>query len=324
MARLVSTIDAAIVDDVLQKAAQGFGSLAELGAVTTRSVEISAGGTTGTAVVTASGVPEGRGKTTNVNLSFFEVEFGGGVVRLTDFQLGSNVLFPILADDGFPAVLGLIFTDADRVLGGASDDLLRGLGGNDTLLGRAGDDQIIASAGNDVLNGALGDDTLLGGGGNDRILSGGGADRAVGGGGSDTILGGGGDDQILGGGGADTLRAGGGNDEVFGGGLADFIAAGGGADTVNGGAGADTILGGAGADVFVFTSLAGRDEIRGFASGQDRIDLSSISAISSFDDLQRGGLTDTADGVVISAGARDVAILTGVSASDLSETDFIF
>ena len=66
----------------------------------------------------------------------------------------------------------------------------------------------------------------------------------------------------------------------------DELAGGRGADTLVGGAGRDELRGGAGEDVFLFRSAAETggaergacDRIRGFTSGDDRIDLSAIDA----------------------------------------------
>ena len=98
--------------------------------------------------------------------------------------------------------LSLASTDSDDVLHGFDDrnDLISGGAGNDKLYGLSGDDRLDGSDGNDVLNGSGGDDTLIGGAGDD-VLNGSG--------GGDTLIGGAGDDVLNGGHGSDTyhLRA---------------------------------------------------------------------------------------------------------------------
>jgi len=80
---------------------------------------------------------------------------------------------------------------------------------------------------------------------------------------------------------ADTIYAKDGNDTINAGAGADAIWAGAGNDVITGGGGADTINLGAGSDTVKLTSLsdsvlASSDTISGFASGDDKIDISSI------------------------------------------------
>ena len=93
-------------------------------------------------------------------------------------------------------------------------------------------------------------------------------------------------ENAIGGTGDDTLIA---NDfgcTLIGGGGGDFLLGGAGIDRLVGGTGIDTMNGGGGADTFVFgfgdSSAAGgqHDQIYGFATGVDRIDLSAIDAIA--------------------------------------------
>ena len=84
--------------------------------------------------------------------------------------------------------------------------------------------------------------------------------------------------------GNDGLISGSGDDTLSGQGGADTISAGAGADLIIGGQGADRLTGGSGADTFVFANgdaLAaadGYDTITDFKTGEDRIDLASITA----------------------------------------------
>lgn len=69
-----------------------------------------------------------------------------------------------------------------RIIGGA---------GNDTIVALTGNDRLEGGSGNDNLYGGTGDDNLIGGSGNDTLWGGGGADRLEGGKGRDTyVLGG--------------------------------------------------------------------------------------------------------------------------------------
>jgi len=82
-------------------------------------------------------------------------------------------------DDDFIISTSTIIT---TIVGGA---------GNDVILALAGNDRLEGGVGNDNLYGGTGADTLLGGAGNDKLWGGGGADRLEGGAGNDTyILGG--------------------------------------------------------------------------------------------------------------------------------------
>jgi Ca2+-binding RTX toxin-like protein len=72
---------------------------------------------------------------------------------------------------------------------------------------------------------------------------------------------------------------------VFGGAGGDTLTTGGGNDQIHGGAGADVLTGGAGADLYRYFSAgdstaSATDTIKGFVSGQDRIDLTHIDAVA--------------------------------------------
>ncbi len=75
----------------------------------------------------------------------------------------------------------------DRLIGGAQDNIYRGLAGNDVLDGGLGDDDLDGGAGDDELVGSKGNDKLTGGEGDDRMIPGPGADAIDGGEGSDTV-----------------------------------------------------------------------------------------------------------------------------------------
>ena len=83
---------------------------------------------------------------------------------------------------------------------------LTGSAFKDTLTGTNGVNRIIGGASNDVLHGLAGDDTLEGGTGNDRLSGGTGNDRLLGSAGNDTLDGGAGNDVVEGGAGADLFK----------------------------------------------------------------------------------------------------------------------
>ncbi len=185
------------------------------------------------------------------------------------------------------------FTFTDR--GGGPDIIITG-NGNDKLLGGAGNDNLDGAGGNDTLNGGAGDDTLTGGSGNDRMLG------QVG---NDLLNGGSGDDILIGGDGNDTIA---------------------------GGTGNDRLVGNAGADTFVFSDGFGHDTVVGFeASNQEKIDLSGVTAITSFSDLVDNHLTtDPISGFAEIFVGSDTIVLNGITAAhigtgqDYAAGDFIF
>ncbi len=59
---------------------------------------------------------------------------------------------------------------ADKLYGGAGNDIIRGNGGNDLLKGEAGSDTLMGDAGSDSLAGGLGVDNVYGGAGNDIFI----------------------------------------------------------------------------------------------------------------------------------------------------------
>jgi Ca2+-binding RTX toxin-like protein len=107
-----------------------------------------------------------------------------------------------------------------------------------------------------------------------------------------------GDDTLYGKAGNDTLFGEGGNDILF------------------GGAGNDKLFGGAGKDVFVLQVGKGRDVIRDFEIGQDKLGLSLQLDFSNLTIAQMGRST------TISAGDDVLAVLKGVNANGITAADF--
>lgn len=219
-----------------------------------------------------------------------------------------------------------LFRGADLIVLSGGDDRINGFGGRDDIDGGDGADTLIGGGGADTLKGGAGADRLTGAAGADLIfgglgadsLNGGAADDALfGGGGRDTLRGFGDEDRLSGQGGADLLRGGGGDDELTGGGGADTLRGEGGADRITPGGGRDVIFGGAGRDVLVFTPSSGRDEIRDFRQGADRIEIAAAGGIEDLDIAQAGR------DVTISFRRLEITV-TNSDADDFGAADFIF
>ncbi|MBW6400465.1 right-handed parallel beta-helix repeat-containing protein [Roseomonas sp. HJA6] len=167
-------------------------------------------------------------------------------------------------------------------------------GGMDaTLSAFAGDNQLAAGSGETTLRGGPGNDGLFGGAGNHRIFAGTGGAVITGGSGSSLLVGGPGDDIIYAGNG--TLP-----------------------DTIDGGGGTNTLVAGGGIDTFVIG--AGVSYIYEFATGQDRLDVSSLGARTLADlDLLAGG----EHSVVLDKGGVVRAFLVGVDATNMPPDSFI-
>ena len=155
-------------------------------------------------------------------------------------------------------------------------------------------------------------DFLIGDDGNNRASTGVNTDFVSGEGGNDVIRLGAGDDVGLGGAGNDRLSGGSDNDRLDGGE---------GRDLIDGGRGDDALVGGADGDVFVFRTGGGSDVIEDFTVGEDLIRLQAGRDIG-FEDIS-GRISDGETGAEIDLGSTQIT-LTGVSASDLSESDFQF
>ena len=111
-----------------------------------------------------------------------DVDGDGG----TDFLI-NDALGYTLAKMNLPygAVLDGTQED-DRLIGGAHDNVYRGLGGDDVLDGGLGDDFLEGGPDDDQLIGGKGDDQLIGGKGHDRLIPGSGTDAIDGGSDRDT------------------------------------------------------------------------------------------------------------------------------------------
>ncbi len=232
----------------------------------------------------------------------------------------SFVFGPVQGTDGDDLVVG--GERRDQLSAGPGADQMAGGAGNDFMAGEEGDDLISGGAGNDRLFGDEGDDFLFGDHGNDRIFGGIGNDSIDGGEGRDKARAGNGDDTIEGGAGKDRLFGEGGNDGIKGGAGKDRLEGGTGQDTLSGGADRDKLRGGSDADTFIYLPGDGRDTIRDFEPGVDKIDLTGIPSIESFDDLV-ALLVSPSGRVRFDFGAGDILDIRGLKVEDLNEADFI-
>lgn len=234
----------------------------------------------------------------------------------------------------------IIGTNVNDILTGTSNaDVISGLQGNDAINGAAGNDLIFGRIGNDTINGSAGDDTLRGGEGADVINGGSGNDFIRGGDGEDTLSGNAGNDTVLGAQDADTLNGGTGNDSISGNDSDDDLRGGSGNDTLRGGGdnddlkgmtGNDSLIGGDGLDTFIFDNNFGQDRIEDFSTRNgEKIDLSDVSAITSFADLVNNHLSGNANAAIITVSSNTIT-LEGVDVDDIgngqiySQSDFIF
>lgn len=180
--------------------------------------------------------------------------------------------------------------NGDRLVGLATDDRLLGLGGNDVLVGRGGDDWVRGGSGQDILRGNRGSDILQGGSGSDWLDGGARGDVLKGGGGRDVLIGGGGRDRLKGNGGQDTLV---------------------------GDRGRDVLVGNGGSDRFVLQTDAGRDRIRDFQVGRDRLGL--LDGLT-FEDL---ALMQHRQGARITWQGTTLAIVNDIQPNQLRSADFV-
>jgi peptidyl-prolyl cis-trans isomerase A (cyclophilin A) len=159
---------------------------------------------------------------------------------------------------------------------------------DDTFQVTIGANQIQGTTGNDVLRGQSGVDELLGLEGNDRLLGRGGNDILVGDRGKDTLQGGNGDDDLDGGAGSDRL---------------------------DGDKGNDLITTGGGSDILIIGPREGLDTVTDFGR-RDRIFLGKFST-------DRLTLFQLDGGTLIQAGRIELLFLADVTATDLTEKNFI-
>jgi Ca2+-binding RTX toxin-like protein/subtilisin-like proprotein convertase family protein len=222
----------------------------------------------------------------------------------------------------------------DMLDGGDGDDTLIGTGGQTSMFGGAGDDTMTGSlTSNNAMYGGAGDDTFTGGdwtdwvydtdGGNETVHAGGGVDVIVDHQGVNWLYGEGGDDWIISATDQGSLLDGGDDD--------DWLFASFGGNTLLGGAGNDVLeaqeggalanifTGGADADTFVFragVSVEANVTVTDFQDGIDHIGI----RFQPYDQLT---ISDSAEGAVITYFGYSPMLLAGVSASQITQDDFL-
>ncbi len=209
---------------------------------------------------------------------------------------------------------------ADTIIGNGADNALTGNAGNDIIDGKAGHDTLTGNAGADSLHGGAGNDSLDGGDDADTLGGGSGRDQLLGGAGNDSMEGGTGDDGLAGQRGDDTVRGGDGADSLLGGIGNDLVAGGKGSDMLTGDDPESTVRG---ADTFVFARGDGDDLIADFEPGQDRVDLTGVNTVFSFDMLMDRA-TDLLGGLQVDFGGGDTLTFFGITRDQLKPGMFQF
>lgn len=143
---------------------------------------------TGSFAYEASGFPHGRIATIDF------VSNGALIVRASSVKADAKAFF--LANSAEDAD-ALLFAHADRFIGSAGDDFIKGYGGKDILRGGKGNDRLEGEFDNDRISGGEGDDLLFGGTFQDVLSGGDGNDFLDGGPGHDILFGGAGNDRYL-------------------------------------------------------------------------------------------------------------------------------
>ncbi len=231
------------------------------------------------------------------------VDGNSEIVATGSLSAGSD---PVLLAD-FQTTSGT--AGADSLTGWDQVDTILGGDGSDTLLGGAGTDVLYGNVGTDLLSGGDGADTLYGGQ-NDGPASVGSDGSSALREGVDTLVGGAGADLLYGNKGGDLLLGGAGDDVLYGGQDADTLSGGAGNDTLIGSRDDDTMAGGDGADLFGVG--LGNDRIEDFDTAVDLLAASST----------RVGVSDGADGAVVSFANGATVTLVGVAAASVGDSLF--
>ena len=274
------------------------------------------------------------GLTVDIALTGFEETWGGAFADTFDGSGVSGQSLRLRGSGGNDILIG--GTAADRLYGGADNDLLQGNGGNDYLKGEAGIDTLEGGPDNDSLVGGAGNDVLRGEGGNDYLIGATGLDAE----GVDNLDGGSGDDWFFADA-SDTIQGGSGRDklvaqgpvglnvdlaatsieETWGGDFADVFDGSGVIDAelrLRGNAGADTLIGGAlddklfgGSENDLLQGNGGGDYLKG-EGGVDRLEGGAGR-----DFLVGGADNDTL------LGGSEIDYLIGATGLDAEGVDFL-
>ena len=116
-----------------------------------------------------------------------------------------------------------------------------------------------------------------------------------------------------------------GNDTLIGNDAANLLSGGRGNDILIGGAGDDTLDGGTGSDLFIVGAGEGNDVIDGFVAGaasNDVIDLTGLSSVNSFAQLQALG-SDNGTDTTFEFSIDDSLVIRNVTLTSLNAEDFV-
>lgn len=242
---------------------------------------------------------------------------------------------------GFAGIYTVTWDGIENLTGGGGGDDITGDGGKNVLVGGLGGDTLHGGEKNDTLFGGFrsraettgfdGDDEIFGDGGADTITVLFGNDKVHGGAGSDTLsfaevrdnlvlnLAAGSVSYSESGSTADGTQVWGGRYFVTWDGI-ENLAGGVGSDTITGAKNNNTLTGNGGKDTFAFATGWGADTVTDFTKGQDMLDMTHVSGLTSISQLS---ITSTAQGAIIAFGA-DSILLTGLAAGGLNASDFLF
>jgi len=223
-----------------------------------------------------------------------------------------NAEFVDPVSDHDPVLARLTFDSADET----TDEIKFGSPDSDELEADTGE-IVFAGNGYDLLDASTGggDNRLYGGEGDDELLAGS-NDRLFGEAGNDildaSVSKGG--NRLYGGEDNDTLLAGV-SDRLFGGEGDDILFAGNGGNLLTGGDGEDQFW-------IAYNGLpANANTITDFQIGADAIGIGGLAGVSGIGDLS---ITQSGDDTAIGASEQDLAILTGIQATSLTSSRFVF
>lgn len=244
-----------------------------------------------------------------------DIFIGGGGIDTADFAGDASALVYLRLSgpqntwqgrDSFTGIENLGGSNSfDRFFGDDAANILDGRSGDDKLYGGGNSDTLIGGQGNDFFHGGADADTIIFAG-DQAVIVDIVATTAVGQG-TDTL------------GGVENITGSNGNDEIRGNAWANVLNGAGGNDVIVGRGGSDTLTGGAGSDRFVFANFEGNDRIIDFQDGVDRIQIGGpTTGINDLTIVNWG-----TSGSVVSWGAGTTIAVMGVSAAQLTASDFI-
>jgi arylsulfatase A-like enzyme len=232
-----------------------------------------------------------------------------GTQTILDVQsVGNTKYFAAAGTTG--GTVGLVTTAPTSVITGTATD--------DTKTISTRNNDVFTDGGNDLVDSSVskGNNRIYGGDGNDELYASIG-DRLFGEAGDDIL------DASLGKG-NNRLYGGTGGDSLFAGTPNDFLSGGDGNDTLYAGKGANTLYGGAGADKFYLAydgAPTSTNTVADFEVGFDKLLILGISSVTSFSKVT---LTQKGADTLITAGGKDLALLTGIQSSTLTSSSFQF